>query len=241
MSSSDSFNPQYEDADLVVIEKPVGLVVNRAQSVREPTVQDWMEKTGRIKPGGASPFFLRSGTVHRLDKVTSGLLIVAKTPTAFDELQRQFKNREVRKEYLALAHGWLTPRKGEISLPVGRKRNNRREFGVILGGRPSLTHYETETLYLSPRQESVCLLRLRPRTGRTHQLRVHLKYLGHPLVGDPVYGGRKNIRHDSAWCPRLFLHAAALTFYHPRSGKVVSVSSQLPTELTSVLSKLQKK
>lgn len=239
MPSFDSPKSRYEDADLAVIEKPAGWVVNRAQSVREKTIQDWVEQIGWVKGGGDTPFENRNGVVHRLDKVTSGLLIIAKNPQAFASLQDQFRQRLVEKEYLALAHGWLKPRKGEISLPVGRKARNRHEFGVFLGGRPALTGYEVAKYYSSPLGEKVSYLVLKPKSGRTHQLRVHLKYLGHPLIGDPVYGGRKNIKADARWCPRLFLHAFQLSFLQPRQGNRLTVKSELPAELGRILTNLK--
>ncbi|MCJ7827730.1 RluA family pseudouridine synthase [Patescibacteria group bacterium] len=231
----------YEDDFLVVIFKPVGWVVNRAQSVKGKTIQDWMEETGRIKAGGKSPFYQRSGMVHRLDKVTSGLLILAKKETAFIKLMEQFKQRTVQKEYRALVHGWPNPPQGTIELPIARKSGNRKQFGVVLGGRAAMTRYEVLRRYFTPSDQPVSLLKLFPKTGRTHQLRVHLKYQGHPIVGDPVYGGRKNIKKDKNWCPRLFLHAHTISFIHPETGRRVEFSSLLPPELTEVLDLLKEK
>ena len=231
----------FEDDDLLVILKPVDWVVNRAESVKVGTIQDWVEKNTEIHFNLQTVFGRRSGIVHRLDKVTSGVLIIAKTKMAFEDLQRQFKQRLVQKEYRALAHGLVLPAEGMIQLPIGRKPANRQEFGVVLGGRPAETSYSVLGYYLSPSKKPVTLVSLRPKSGRTHQLRVHLKHLGYPLVGDPVYGGRKNIREDRDWCPRLFLHAYKVCFNHPQKGDLVCVRSDLPASLRMVLARLTEK
>ncbi len=241
----------YQDGDLTVIDKPAGVTVNRADTVGEGTVQDWAEKKilndkyrilnekiNSVKKDNSvfsiqySVFHSRSGIVHRLDKETSGCLIIAKTPAAFAELQRQFKDREVKKEYLALVHGKVEPSSGAIRVPLSRSRLDRQKFTVSSGGRMAETSYEVISYYsllLTP----YSLLRLFPKTGRTHQIRVHLKYFGHPIVADAKYGG-KRAAADRPWCPRMFLHAAKITFIHPLSGKSLSIEAPLPADLCKV-------
>lgn len=186
-------------------------------------------------------FRKRSGIVHRLDKETSGLLIVAKNPKAFENLQAQFKERKVDKNYIALVHGKLTPPTGEISAPVGRLPWNRKRFGVLAGGREAVTHYETISNIKYPiSNETMTLVRLFPKTGRTHQIRVHLKYINHPIFADPLYGGRKTSRKDRALLPRIFLHAEEISFEDPETGEGVMFESKLPEELEKFIDSLEK-
>jgi len=236
----------FKDDCFLVIDKPAGMVVNRAKSVKGQTVQDLIEskiKSKKVKEktlAGNSKFrdfYKRSGIVHRLDKETSGLLIVARTPEVFKNLQSQFKKREVEKKYLALVHGRVKPEKGEVEAPVGRLAWNRERFGVFPGGRPSRTKYKVKKYYRRASNDYT-LLELSPVTGRTHQIRVHLKYLGHPVVSDSFYAGRKTAKRDRSFCPRLFLHAFRLLFTHPKTGKKVSFSSKLPRELERALKTL---
>lgn len=240
----------FEDDDLVVIDKPAGIVVNKAQSVKGETVQDWAEKKYQISirqladkyqkeetPEEESEFFQRSGIVHRLDKDTSGLLIIAKNPQAFLLLQSQFKERTVVKNYLALVHGAISPEKGTIAATVGRLPWNREKFGIIVGGRPSRTDYCVKKIY-SYKNEKLSLLEVIPHTGRTHQIRIHLKYLGHSIVSDSLYAGRKTCRKDLGFCPRLFLHASHISFNQPVSGARLNFESSLPDDLEGVLEKL---
>lgn len=234
----------YSDDDLFVIDKPAGIVVNRAESVRGFTVQDWAEK--RIKatdfrhqtdPELDKLFNDRSGIAHRLDKDTSGVLLVAKHPTALANLLAQFKDRTVRKEYCALVHGRVVPREGSINVPVQRLPWDRKRFGVWPDGKSSQTQYRVNGYFHSP-EAVYTLLDVHPRTGRTHQIRVHLQYLGYPIVGDLFYAGKKRVRDTRAWCPRIFLHAAELTFKLPSSGKMVTIESPLPPELQQALNRL---
>lgn len=233
----------FEDEDLLIIEKPAGMVVNRAESVKGETVQDWAEKklkvkSPKLKVDKDSDFYKRSGVVHRLDKETSGLLLIAKNPQSFENLQKQFSQREVEKKYLALVHGEVKPKEGVIRAPVGRLPWNREKFGVLPGGREALTSYKVISHYtLAPKPYT--LLELSPQTGRTHQIRIHLKYLGHPVVGDAFYAGRKTARQDRKWCPRLFLHAAFLKFKHPKTREWLSFESELSEDLKKVLEKLK--
>lgn len=243
----------FEDSSLLVLNKPAGWVVNRVESTKGPTVQDWVDRKSEIRlPAGeagnskfesANEFFDRSGIVHRLDKETSGLLLVAKTPEAFINLQKQFAERRVKKKYLALVHGKMDE-KGTIEAEVGRLPWRRDRFGVLPGGRVAKTGYRTLQLLTFPRgkagdRQYFSLVELSPETGRTHQIRVHLKSVGHPVVSDEFYAGRKTARNDRKWCPRLFLHAQYLGFFHPETGKWMEFNSELPPDLKAVLGKLK--
>jgi 23S rRNA pseudouridine1911/1915/1917 synthase len=224
----------FEDESLLVLDKPTGMVVNRAQTVKRETLQDWLEKKLKLQDRGVGG---RAGIVHRLDKETSGILIVAKTEQAFTNLQKQFKDRKIKKSYQALAHGKIGIKRGHIKAPVGRLPWNRERFGVLPGGRPAETDYEVISYYKKDDQE-FSLLNLFPKTGRTHQIRIHLKYLGYPIVSDNFYAGRKTSRKDRIWCQRLFLHAKSISFKHPKTKKVRKFESSLPADLSKALQKL---
>lgn len=229
-----------EDEDILVLNKPAGITVNNSETtVGEKTVQDWVEEKLKIKDSGADPnsdFFKRSGIVHRLDKETSGILLVAKNQESFLDLQSQFKMREVKKTYIALVHGNITVEEGDISVPVGRLPWNRKRFGVIAGGREAQTHYKVigkKEIIIDKKKEIITLLELYPKTGRTHQIRVHLKYFNHPIFSDPLYDGRKQSRTDRKYLGRIFLHAAKISFIHPKTKNVVNFEASLPEELQS--------
>jgi 23S rRNA pseudouridine1911/1915/1917 synthase len=248
----------YEDDDIIVINKPAGIIVNRADTTKgEVTVQDWAEEKLGIKYEVSSntynnkeekeeiqntkyliqdTFYQRGGIVHRLDKETSGILLLAKNPQAFSELQRQFKERIVKKTYLALAHGLVLPTEGEINVPVGRLPWNRKQFGVIAGGREAITKYKVlSSKYYESVKENLSLVELYPETGRTHQIRVHLKYIGYPIFGDYLYAGRKTQRDDRTVLSRVFLHAAKISFIHPTNKKDQTFESTLPEELNRII------
>ncbi len=237
----------YADSDMMVLDKPAGITVNRSETtIHEGTVQDWIEQNYHdvyANPMGQDhDFYNRHGIVHRLDKETSGILLIAKTKESFEELQRQFKEREVKKTYLALAHGTLIPPEGEINVPVGRLEFNRKRFGIVPGGRESMTHYKVlEMRYLHSRKqkETLSLVELYPKTGRTHQIRVHLKHLNRPIFSDMLYAGRKTSRDDRRLLPRVFLHAAGIQFFHPRTHKDMTFSAPLPHELQSFWDSLE--
>ena len=227
-------NPKiiFADEDILVLDKPAGWIVNDAQTtINQKTIQGWIQQNLKSHISDLRSF--RNGIVHRLDKETSGILLVAKTIPAFENLQAQFKERQVEKTYLALVHGEVEPKEGKIQAPIGRLPWRRDRFGILPGGREATTGYSVISNY-----EKFTLLELHPKTGRTHQIRVHLKYIGHPVVADEFYAGRKTARRDQAWCPRLFLHASAIKFVHPKSGNEVSFSSQLPSDLDRSLKKL---
>lgn len=183
---------------------------------------------------------LRNGIVHRLDKETSGLLIIAKDEESFEKLQKQFKSRKIKKKYLALVHGRVEPLQGIIQASISRSPFDRKKFGVFLGGREAKTKYRVVGSYeLVATKEKFSLLEVFPETGRTHQIRVHLKFIGYPLVSDEKYVGRKTFRKDKQWCPRLFLHAAGLSFLHPASHQKINLNSKLPSDLRLAMMKLK--
>jgi 23S rRNA pseudouridine1911/1915/1917 synthase len=200
-------------------------------------VQDFLEE--KFKQNSAwltadkeSDFYQRAGFVHRIDKETSGILVVAKNPESFQDLQAQFKERKVNKTYVALVHGHIDAGDGEISVPVGRLPWNRKRFGVLAGGKEATTYYKVIKTFEKP----FTLLELNPKTGRTHQIRVHLKYFNHPIFGDELYAGRKVSRDDRKILDRFFLHAQKIFLYHPKTGDRVEFESPLPTELANIIS-----
>ena len=241
----------FEDNDLLIIDKPAGLTVNRAETTRNDiTIQDWAEKylgisyqQSNTKYGDKDwkpedEFYQRGGVVHRLDKETSGVLILAKNPAAFQLVQDQLKERTIKKVYKALAHGKV-PMEGEVNVPVGRLPWNRKQFGIVPGGRESKTLYKVLTYYQNQKtKEILSLVELYPQSGRTHQIRVHLKYIGHPIFSDFLYAGRKTARKDREELPRVFLHASQITFSHPTTRETMSIESQLAPELQELLKTL---
>lgn len=235
----------FEDDSLLVLDKPAGMIVNRADTTKDLiTVQDWVEtkfnvRSSKFKVDEETDFYKRAGIVHRLDKETSGILLVAKTLESFINLQAQFKERKVQKTYIALAHGKVEPMEGEINVPVGRLPWNRKRFGVLSGGRESITKYKTvNNLQLTMNHEPLTLLELYPQTGRTHQIRIHLQYIHHPIFADPLYAGRKTGRNDRQLLPRIFLHASNISFLHPIDNCLISFESPLPEDLNKFLVQL---
>ncbi len=238
----------FEDDSIIVIDKPAGMIVNRADTTRAYlTVQEWVEK----KIGDAlkvkeeeSEFQNRGGIVHRLDKETSGILIIAKDEESFTKLQAQFKSREVKKTYIALVHGDLVPGEGEVNVPIGRLPWNRTKFGYLEeGGREARTLYKklaTKKLLRDKVEESVSLVEVYPQTGRTHQIRVHMRYLNHPIFSDELYAGRKMMKKDRKLLARHFLHANKITFTHPKTGEILAFESKLPIDLQDFWDNLDK-
>jgi 23S rRNA pseudouridine1911/1915/1917 synthase len=208
------------DDEIAVVDKPAGLVVHPAPSHRGETLVDLLEG---VAGGGEGE---RPGIVHRLDKDTSGLMVVARTEEAHRDLSAQIKGREAVREYLALAEGTLESRSGTIDAPLGRHRRRRTRMAVRGSGeREARTHFEV--LEVLPGDT---LVRARLETGRTHQIRVHFAAIDHPVAGDPEYGTAG--RHGLV---RQFLHAARLTFRHPHTGEELSFTSELPDDLAAAL------
>lgn len=228
----------HDDQEYLIINKPPGYIVNEASTTKgQPVIQTWIKENLKFPIAKSKEY--RSGIVHRIDKETSGILIIAKTKEAFKDIQLQFKKREVKKTYRALAHGKVGIEEGDIEVPVGRQPWNRERFGVIPGGREASTSYKVKEYY-KKEKETLTLLELYPKTGRTHQIRVHLKYLGHPIVSDEFYAGRKTARRDRKWCPRLFLHAYGINFKSPTTGDRVSYEAELTEDLQEALTKVEK-
>jgi 23S rRNA pseudouridine1911/1915/1917 synthase len=215
----------YEDPDLLLIDKEAGVVTHPTLDHPGGTlVNAFLFHLKKVPEMGES---LRPGIVHRLDRGTSGLLVVAKTKEALESLKGQFKSRGVVKKYLVLVSRLPQVSVGRIDKPIGRHPANRKKFTVASSGREAVTEYKVLESY----GDSYSLIEAEPKTGRTHQIRVHLASIGHPIVGDKLYGGKA--------APRMFLHAAYLEFTHPKSGKRLSFSSELPSELVAILDKIK--
>lgn len=227
----------YQDDSFFVVDKPSGWITNSSDTTTsQPVIQKWLEENFEYPI--VNNQILRSGIVHRLDKETSGLLVVAKTSDAFEKLQSEFKNREIQKTYIALLHGKVEPKEGKIEAEVGRLPWRRDRFGVVPGGRSSMSEYKVIEFFPG-NNAGHSLVEFHPKTGRTHQIRIHSKHIGHAIVADEFYAGRKTARNDRKWCPRLFLHASEIKFIHPETGKELAFKSDLPADLQSVLTVLK--
>jgi len=221
----------YEDDDVIVIDKPAGLVVHPAAGHDRGTlVHAVLAHAPDLEGVGGET---RPGIVHRLDKDTSGLIVVAKNDAAHRELQRQFKAREVHKVYLALVEGRVPQAEGVIDAPIARDRIHRKKMAVLMGGRAARTRYQVVKV-ARVGEQFYTLVEAYPETGRTHQIRVHFAWLGHPLVGDKVYGRKK----PSLPITRQFLHAARLTLRLPSGGDRRTFESPLPDELRQVVQRM---
>jgi 23S rRNA pseudouridine1911/1915/1917 synthase len=215
----------FEDDQLMVINKRAGMVVHPAAgNWRGTLVSALLHHWGTTPPGLDA---LRPGLVHRLDKDTSGVLVVAKDATALAELARQFRKREVEKQYLAVVWGRMRQPRGVVDSPIGRSPKDRKRMTVRRGGRAAVTEYEVITA-----GKTMTYVRLFPRTGRTHQLRVHLSALGHPIVGDAVYGGARR-RSGNAIIARQALHAERLVFTHPATGERLRFRARQPDDFVA--------
>ncbi|HEX6641141.1 MAG TPA: RluA family pseudouridine synthase [Thermoanaerobaculia bacterium] len=225
----------YEDEDVVVIDKPPGLVVHPAAGHPDQTLVNALLHHVRDLSGIGGE--LRPGIVHRLDKDTSGVMLIAKHDDAHRKLTAAWNTDAVRKEYLALVYGTPNEDRGTVDAPIGRDPRDRKRMAVVDDGRRAITDYE-----LAERLRYASLLRCRLRTGRTHQIRVHMKHLGHPIVGDPVYSGPqwrgipdKKIQRILSSLQRQALHAARITFPHPRDGRVMVVEAGMPEDLREIV------
>ena len=231
------FDTVFEDAEVVVVDKPPGLVVHPgAGNDRATLVNGLLARYPEISGVGDAE---RPGIVHRLDRGTSGLLVVARSDLAHRSLTEQLRSRQVERMYSCLVWGHFKTQSGIIDAPVGRSRRNPLRITVTTRGRPARTHYELESSFDLP--EATSLLAVKLETGRTHQIRVHLNAIGHPVVGDTVYGGgraRKGRAGDGIDCARPFLHARSLAFRHPATGATVRAEAPLPLDLSRVLASL---
>lgn len=216
----------YEDDDILVINKPAGMVVHPAPGNWTGTfVNALIHHCRSLVP---DPDDIRPGIVHRLDKETSGILLAAKNSFAQQKLIEQFSGRCVKKSYIAICIG--NPGKGEVSAPIGRHPVHRKKMTVIDSGKSALSQYETEKY-----DDRLSLVRISPVTGRTHQIRVHMKHLGYPILGDPVYGNPScNQKFDTH---RQLLHAEEICFFHPRSGKNLTFKAPIPQDMSCFVSK----
>ena len=217
----------YEDDDVLVVNKPSGMVVHPAPGHYDDTmVNGLMYHINALSDVNGD---LRPGIIHRIDKDTSGLLMVAKTNRAHMILAEELKNKETKREYIALVDGIIKNKTGKISAPIGRDRSNRLKMAVIASGKPAVTYFEVLEVF-----EDKTLIKCVLETGRTHQIRVHMAYIGHPLVGDYVYGNAKNSEFGQ------YLHAKTLGFTHPITGEFMEFDSELPDEFKDFINKLRK-
>ena len=217
----------YEDDDVIVVNKPQGMVVHPAPGHPDHTLVNALLYHSPLSTINGT---FRPGIVHRIDKDTSGLLMVAKNDLAHQSLAEQLRNKTNKREYLALVYGQIKKDEGTIDAPLGRNPQDRKKQAVVKGGRHAVTHFKVIKRY-----DNFTLVKCILETGRTHQIRVHMKYIGHPLVGDPLYGPRKVIGKDGQ-----FLHAALLGFKHPRTGKELVFEAPLPENFQKMLDKLDK-
>ena len=221
----------YDDDDLVVIDKPVGVAAHPAIGWDGPTVLGALAGAGfRVSTSGAAE---RAGIVHRLDVGTSGLMVVAKSERAYTELKRQFHDREVDKIYHAVVQGHPDPFSGTIDAPIGRHPSSSWKFAVTAGGKPSVTHYETLEA-----MRAATLLEIHLETGRTHQIRVHMAAQRHPCVGDLLYGADP-VLAARVGLERQWLHAMRLGFRHPATGERVDFETEYPADLQHALDVLR--
>lgn len=217
----------YEDDDVIVVNKPQGMVVHPAPGHDEHTLVNALLYHCPLSTINGT---FRPGIVHRIDKDTSGLLMVAKNDKAHRSLAKQLKDKTNIREYVALVHGRIAEDEGTINAPIGRSLKDRKKQAVVKDGRNAVTHFEVLKRY-----RDYTLVKCILETGRTHQIRVHMKYIGHPLVGDPLYGPKKTIKGNGQ-----FLHAGKLGFVHPTTGKLLVFEAPLPEIFQECLENLDK-
>lgn len=217
----------YEDDDVIVVNKPQGMVVHPAPGHPDHTLVNALLYHSPLSTINGE---FRPGIVHRIDKDTSGLLMVAKNDMAHRSLAAQLKAKTNEREYVALVHGVIKEDQGTIDAPLGRSPKDRKKQAVVADGRHAVTHFKVLKRY-----QHYTLVSCRLETGRTHQIRVHMKYIGHPLAGDPFYGPRKTLPGNGQ-----YLHARLLGFKHPRTGKQLTFTAPLPSYFQKMLDKLDK-
>jgi 23S rRNA pseudouridine1911/1915/1917 synthase len=218
----------YEDDDLAVVEKPCGMVVHPAAGNMDGTLVNAL--LHHLKNLSGIGGIMRPGIVHRLDKDTSGLLMVAKNDAAHVELSRQLKEREMEKHYLAVVEGAMKEESGVVDAPIARSRTDRKRMAVDPAGRPAVTEWR-----LVEELKGGSLLDVHLITGRTHQIRVHMAHVHHPVAGDPIYGSRNGLN-----APRLMLHARTLAFTHPKTGERMCFEAPVPEAFAEALKKWEK-
>ncbi|MBO0450665.1 RluA family pseudouridine synthase [Candidatus Enterococcus murrayae] len=219
----------YEDEDVVVVNKPQGMVVHPSAGHPKGTLVNGL--LHQIKNLSTINDVVRPGIVHRIDKDTSGLLMVAKNDRAHEALAKQLKDKTSLRKYVALVHGEIPHEKGRIEAPIGRSKVNRKMQAVIEGGKEAVTHFE-----VLQRFEDYTLIELQLETGRTHQIRVHMQYIGYPVAGDPLYGPKKTLKGNGQ-----FLHAKLLGFEHPTTGEMMVFEAPLPEIFKKTLQQLKEK
>jgi 23S rRNA pseudouridine1911/1915/1917 synthase len=221
----------YEDADIIVVDKPVGVAVHPTPGWTGPTVLQGLLAAGHtVATSGAAE---RQGIVHRLDAGTTGVMVVAKSDHAYSVLKQAFRDREVDKRYHALVQGHPDPLRGTIDAPIARHPSGDGRFAVVSDGRPSVTHYDTLEAF-----RAASLLEVRLETGRTHQIRVHMTAVRHPCVGDRLYGADP-VLAKRLGLSRQWLHAVRLGFAHPADGRHVEFTSPYPADLAAALATLE--
>ena len=220
----------YEDADVIVVNKPSGMVVHPAPGHPDGTLVNALlyHCAGTLSGVGGA---LRPGIVHRIDRDTSGLIIAAKNDAAHQYLSAQLADHTLARTYECIVVGKLREDRGTVDAPIARHPTDRKRMAVVAGGREAVTHWEVIARY-----PGYTHVRCRLETGRTHQIRVHMAYIGHPILGDTVYGAKKEVPGLTGQC----LHAVGLRFLHPRTHEVVELSCPLPEEFTRMLQKIRK-
>jgi 23S rRNA pseudouridine1911/1915/1917 synthase len=216
----------YEDDDVLVVNKPQGMVVHPAPGHPDHTLVNALMYHSPLSTINGE---FRPGIVHRIDKDTSGLLMVAKNDRAHQSLAAQLKSKTTKREYIALVHGRIKEEKGTIDAPLGRSRKDRKKQAIVANGRHAVTHFKVLERY-----RNYTLIKCRLETGRTHQIRVHLASIGHPLAGDPLYGPRKTLPGRGQ-----YLHARLLGFVHPTTGKEMVFTSPLPAYFQQMIANLR--
>ncbi len=219
----------YQDADVAVVNKPQGMVVHPAAGHASGTMVNALMY--HIKDLSGINGTIRPGIVHRIDKDTSGLLMVAKNDQAHESLAAQLKAKTNKRRYIALVHGVIPSDRGTIEAPIGRSPKDRKKQAVVADGRPAITHFE-----VLERFDRYTLLALELETGRTHQIRVHLAYIGHPVAGDPLYGPKNTLTPNKG----QFLHAETLGFEHPKTKEHLEFHAELPTIFQNAIKELRK-
>lgn len=236
----------YQDSDHLALYKPAGVVVNRSQTTTEATLQDWAvdnlrEVKSNLEKSQVDPVFKkRTGMVHRLDKQTSGIILWAKHPQAMFGLMKQFKARQVSKSYLTLVHGQLAVEQGQIRLPLGRLPQDKTKFGVVINGKMSQTEYQVRHLFAptSDFQDGFSLVEVKPITGRTHQIRVVMNHLGHPVVGDSYYLHKKRAQLDADYTSRHLLHAWKIKYQQPHTGRDLELTAEPRSDFSQPITKI---